>query len=529
MKRGSVVLLFIIALVVGAITGIIIDRSQVAQLSGDRKQSGDKLNWTLSMLENQYVDSLSRDSLANMVIPMLLSNLDPHSEYISADQFKAMNEPLAGKFDGIGVIFNMATDTAIILNVIPGGPSSAEGLVAGDRIITIDGENVAGVKKDQMKVVGMLRGEKNTKVALGVKRGEKPALLPFTITRGEIPIHSLEASFLTADKAAYVRVSRFAATTHTEVVNALQNMIKNGATSVVIDIRGNGGGYLDQAILLANEFLPKGAMIVYLDGAHKKRQEEYADGRGRFQKLPLKVMVDETSASSSEIFAGAMQDNDRATIVGRRTFGKGLVQEQVDYADGSAARITIARYYTPLGRPLQKAYVSGQRDKYDSELIDRYNHGEYSSADSIKQADSLKTYVTAKGKILYGGGGVTPDVFIAIDGFAPTAYYLKLYNENLVFKFAQQYVDRNRQQINEIKDFKALDKFFEARPNIYMEFVSYAARAGFKPTDAELSENRKLLTTQLKAFIGRNTELQESAFFYYIWPLDPSMIAAFGK
>lgn len=518
--------MIVCALIVGAIAGIIIDRSQIVRLaSGSSAQTGDKLNWTLNMLEAKYVDSLSRDSINQIVIPLLLSSLDPHSEYIPSEQFKAMNEPLTGKFDGIGVVFNMATDTAQILNVIAGGPSSAVGLVAGDRIITVDGTNIAGQKMDQLKVVGMLRGKKGTTVSLGVQRGTKKSLIPFVITRGEIPINSLEASFLTKNKSAYVRLSRFAASTHREVVEAIDRLIASGAQSITIDLRGNGGGYLDQAIVLANEFLPRQSLIVYIEGAHKARQEERADGSGRYLKIPLTVLVDETSASSSEIFAGAMQDNDRAQIIGRRTFGKGLIQEQIDYADGSAARITIARYYTPLGRPLQKPYQAGKKDAYNEELIERYSHGEFSSKDSVRN-DSLQVFRTPKGKVLYGGGGITPDVFVPIDGFVASPYFIKLYQENMIFKYAQKHADKYREQINGIKDFKALDKFFAARENIYMEFVAWASSLGVHPTESELSENRKLITAQLRAFIGRNTELQESAFYYYIWPFDPSMVKA---
>lgn len=510
------------ALIVGAIAGIILDRSISVSLSSG-SSGGDKLSRTISMLETMYVDSLSRDSIAEIAVPLLLGALDPHSEYIPAKDFQKMNEPLAGKFDGIGVIFNMATDTATVINVISGGPSAKVGIEAGDRIIEIDGENVAGVKKDQNAVVSMLRGVRETTVKLGVQRGAAKNLLPFTITRGEIPIASVEAEFLTKDSSAYVRVARFAATTHAEMVTALAKLAKQGAKRITLDLRGNSGGYLDQALYMADEFLPAGAMIVYLQGAHRERAEQHASGKGRFQGLPLTVLVDETSASSSEIFAGAMQDNDRATLIGRRTFGKGLIQEQVDFADGSAARITIARYYTPLGRPVQKPYTVGDHSAYDRELYDRYEHGEMRSSDSIR-TDSLHIFHSPKGRVLYGGGGITPDVFVAVDGFKPSPYFIKLFQENLVFKFAQTISDRYRAQINKIESFKELDAFFATHPAFYSEFTGYAASKGVSGKGSNIAADRHIIEAQIRAYVGRNTPLQESAFYYYIWPLDPTLV-----
>lgn len=522
MKKSSLALTALCALIVGAIAGVIIDRSISVQLSSSGS-GGDKLSRTISMLEHMYVDSLSRDSIAEIAVPLLLGALDPHSEYIPAADFQQMNEPLTGKFDGIGVIFNMATDTATVINVISGGPSAKVGVQAGDRIIEIDGENVAGVKKDQNAVVSMLRGTRDTQVKLGVQRGKAKKLLPFTITRGEIPIASVEADFLTKDSSAYVRVSRFAATTHAEMVRALNKLIQAGAKSITLDLRGNSGGYLDQALYMADEFLPSGAMIVYLQGAHRERSEQRASGKGRFQKLPLTVLVDETSASSSEIFAGAMQDNDRATLIGRRTFGKGLIQEQVDFADGSAARITIARYYTPLGRPVQKPYTVGDRSAYDRELYDRYEHGEMESQDSIR-TDSIHVFRSPKGRVLYGGGGITPDIFVAMDGFNPSPYFIKLFQENLVIKFSQTMADRYRAQINKIDTFQALDAFFAAHPSLYNEFTAYARAKGISGTASEIATDRHIIEAHIRAYVGRNTPLQESAFYYYIWPLDPTLV-----
>lgn len=521
MKRSTALFLIIIALAAGFFAHYLIPQPTTKK----QPDGVNKLSWTIDLLENTYVDSISRDSLLDMVVPYLISNLDPHSSYIPAKDLSAVNEPLAGKFDGIGVVFNMATDTAQILNVIAGGPSSEVGIVAGDRIMTVDDTLVAGRKMDQNKVVGMMRGEKGSKVRLGVMRGNNRTLLPFTITRGEIPISSIEASFVAPDKSGYIRLSRFAATTYTEIMEAIKKLQAEGADKLVIDLRGNGGGYFDPAVALSNEFLKKGESIVYIEGAHRPRKEQRANGSGSLQSIPLTILIDESTASSSEIFAGAMQDNDRATIVGRRSFGKGLIQEQIGYTDGSAARITIARYYTPLGRPLQKPYQAGNATAYEHELRDRYNSAEMFSADSIHRVGAQK-FITKGGRILYGGGGITPDEFVAVDTVTITPYFIKVFSKNLVFRFAQRFVDNYRSHINTVKTFGDLERFFAAHPNLYSEFIAYATREGVPPTAAELSANRRLLTAELKAHIGRNTKLQESAFYYYIAPVDVVMSRA---
>lgn len=521
-----VTLFIVTALLVGASLGIMLERAALRDAYTDARQ-GDKLSWALSEIEERYVDPITRDSLAELALPLLLQDLDPHSVYIPASEFAATNEPLTGTFDGIGVMFNMLTDTVQITNVISGGPSAAAGIVAGDRIITVNDSTIAGVKMDQDKVVGMLRGQRGSTVKLGILRAPAQELLPVTVTRGAIPVKSLEAAFIVPGKpeVGYIKFGRFAATTHSEVLAALMQLREQGARKVILDLRGNGGGYLDQAIYIANEFLPKGHKIVYTEGHASPRADQNADGRGRFQDIELAVVIDENSASASEIVAGAIQDNDRGVIVGRRSFGKGLVQEQIPYPlDGSAMRLTIARYYTPVGRSIQKPYTPGHGEDYNGELIRRYEHNEMLTADSIHLADSLK-YITPGGKIVYGGGGIMPDIFVPVDTTGVTPYFSKLFQKNLIFRYATQTTDRYRKQINAVKTLGDLDRFF-ADKNLFYDFVAYADRQGIHPTETEMTLSKALITAQIKGYIGRNTPLDETAFYYYIFPQDSTLTRA---
>lgn len=516
--------LFVLAaLLVGTGLGIMLERAALRNTYRQVRQ-GDKLSWALGEIETRYVDPITRDSLAELALPLILQALDPHSVYIPASDFAATNEPLTGTFDGIGVMFNMLTDTVQITNVISGGPSAAAGIVAGDRIMTVNDTLIAGVKMDQDKVVGMLRGKRGSTVKLGILRDPAKELLPVTVTRGAIPVKSLEAAFIVPGQPeiGYVKFGRFAATTHNEVLAALLQLREQGAKKVILDLRGNGGGYLDQAIFIANEFLPAGNKIVYTEGHAAPRTDQDADGRGRFQDIELAVVIDENSASASEIVAGAIQDNDRGIIVGRRSFGKGLVQEQIAYKpDGSAMRLTIARYYTPVGRSIQKPYTPGDEADYNGEIIRRYEHNEMLSADSIHLADSLK-YITPGGKAVYGGGGIMPDLFVPIDTTGLTPYFSKLFQKNLIFRYASQASDRYRKEINSIRTLDELDRFF-ADKNLFYDFVAYADRQGVHPTETEMTLSKELITAQIKGYIGRNTALDETAFYYYIFPQDSTL------
>lgn len=519
-----VTLITVTALLLGTGLGIMLERALLHE-TYQHVRRGDKLSWALSEIEERYVDPITRDSLAELTVPLLLQELDPHSVYIPASEFAATNEPLTGSFDGIGVMFNMLTDTVQVTNVIAGGPSAAAGIVAGDRIITVNDSLIAGVKMDQDKVVSLLRGKRGTTVKLGILRAPSTELFSVTVTRGAIPMKSLEAAFIVpgSPEVGYIKFSRFASTTYNEVLAALTQLRDAGARKIIMDLRGNGGGYLDQAIFIANEFLPQGAKIVYTEGHASPRADQNANGRGQFQNMELAVVIDENSASASEIVAGAIQDNDRGVIVGRRSFGKGLVQEQIPYPlDGSAMRLTVARYYTPVGRSIQKPYTPGNEEDYNSELIRRYQHNEMLSADSIHLVDSLK-YVTPGGKIVYGGGGIMPDVFVPADTSGVTPYFMKLFQKNLIFRYATQMTNRYRKQINAIRTLPELDAFF-ADKNLFYDFVAYADREGVHPTETEMTLSRPLITAQLKGYIGRNTALDETAFYYYIFPQDSTLL-----
>ncbi len=522
MKTKSIITL-LLGLCLGMALGIFFKDRIVGVISpSSQGYGGSKFQWTIDLIEKKYVDQINIDSILDGLVPQIISQLDPHSEYIDPKIIDAVNEGIEGKFEGIGVVFNMATDTAIVLSVISGGPGAKAGVEPGDRIITVNDTTIAGVKANQFDVVGKLRGKKGTTVNIGVQRGKNPDLIDFTLTRDVIPINSVEAQFLNRDSAAYIKINTFADHTYVDAISAINTLVKDGAHSVVIDLRGNGGGRLDQALLLANEFLASGQKIVYIEGEHFARSEQTANGKGAFQNIPLYVIIDESSASASEIFAGAIQDNDRGTIIGRRSFGKGLVQEQIPYKDGSAARITVARYYTPIGRPVQKPYTAGDSDSYDKELLERFEGGEVSTGVNLS-ADTSKKYVTKGGKVLYGGGGITPDEFVKIDTSEkfPT-YFETVYINNAIFPYAQIYADANRKEINSIGSVRELDKFFESRPNLYNDFIAYAAsKHGVKrPSAKEKKDAEKIILAQLKAYIGRYTPLQESAFYYYTQLVD---------
>lgn len=534
-KNSKHTVLFPLLLAAGVVLGLVLGQylgrnSTTSQLKGMLSRMAlpaNKLTYTLSLIENQYVDSVSMDSLSEHVIPLLVKELDPHSVYIPASEMQALNEPLEGEFDGIGVVFNMATDTVIVLNVIPQGPSDKAGIKAGDRIIEIGDSVVAGRKIPQNNVVKMLRGPRGTTVHLGIGRQGIAGLVPIDVERGVIPIRSIESAFRIADGVGYVKLGQFARTTYDEFHKALASLRAEGVTKLVFDLRGNSGGFLDQAISVANEFLHKGQLIVYTEDRRHEQLREYADGNGSAQDMEVVVLIDEGSASSSEILAGALQDNDRGTIVGRRSFGKGLVQRQIPYSDGSALRLTTARYYTPTGRSIQKPYTIGDDESYEEDIWNRYKNNEFFSADSIHFADSLKR-TTPGGKVVYGGGGIMPDVFIPADTTDVTKYFIEVSGRNILYRYTIEYADRHREALNAVKTIDELQALLDSDKTLVDDFVRYAARKGVAPRYGDIARSHRLIEAQLRAYIGRNTTLEDNGFYANIYPVDNVIVRAIG-
>ena len=506
----------VLGLLLGRYLGRNTPEAQLRNLVEQLTHPTNKLAYTLSLIETEYVDSVSMDSLSEQVIPLLMEELDPHSVYIPKSEMEAVNEPLQGEFDGIGVVFNMATDTVIVLNVIPQGPSDKAGIKAGDRIIEINDTLVAGQKIPQRDVVKKLRGPRGTTVHLGLGRQGISDLVGVDVVRDKIPIKSVESAFCIADGIGYIKLGQFARTTFDEMQASLDTLRAQGATKLIFDLRGNSGGYLDQAIMVANEFLHKDQLIVYTEDRQHKQLREYADGTGAAQDMDVVVLIDEGSASSSEILAGALQDNDRGTIIGRRTYGKGLVQTQMSLSDGSEMRLTIARYYTPSGRCIQKKYEMGNTDAYDQDIYNRYMHGEFDSADSIKMDDSLK-YQTVGGRTVYGGGGIMPDIFIPRDTSGVTSYYSNVVNSGVLYLYALEYSDRHREKLGSFKTWEELYNYLQQQP-LLSDFVNFAATKGIKRRPTLINISGKLIENQLQAYIVRN--FFDEAGFYPIFLKD---------
>ena len=522
-------LLLAIAVVVGLIVGQSMGRStaesQFRRAISQFRPPYDKLNRTMALIQNEYIDSLDMDSITEQVLPLLVQQLDPHSVYIPAKDMQAVNEPLESEFDGIGVVFNMATDTVIVLNVVPSGPSQKAGVQNGDRIIRIDNRNVAGQRVPQDSIVKMLRGKRGSEVRLTLERLTIKDTINVTVTRDAIPLKSVDAAFMLTDDIGFIRLSAFAKNSYAEVLRAIIFLRAEGMDKLVFDLRGNTGGFLDQAILIANELLPEKRMIVYTEDRHGVRKEQYSDGSGAATDIALAVLIDEESASSSEILAGALQDNDRGVIVGRRSFGKGLVQQQIPFDDGSALRLTTARYFTPTGRSIQKPYTSGDVAGYDREIYERYAHNEMFSADSIHFDESLR-FITPAGRTVYGGGGIMPDRFIPMDTTDITRYYVEVVGRNILYRYALEYGDRHRKALNEVQTVEQLRTLLDADKALLNDFVGYAARHGVRPAWSDIRRSRELLQAQIRAFIGRNTSLEDAGYYSEIHTVDTVVEAA---
>jgi len=485
--------------------------------------SGNKINAILDIIDEQYVDTVNMGKLVEGTIPKIFSELDPHSVYIPAEDATIVNEDLEGSFSGIGVSFNMQTDTILVISVIPKGPAEKAGLLPFDRIITINDSIYSGNNTSQAKIMRTLRGAKNSTVKLGVKRGGAPDLLYFDVTRGDVPVNSVDVSYEVSKGIGYIKVSKFGRTTYNEFITAIAKLKEKGCSSFVIDLRGNTGGYMDAAINMVNEFMPEGRLIVYTEGKAFPRNDVYTNGTGTCKETPIVVLTDEFSASASEIFSGAIQDNDRGLIIGRRTYGKGLVQSPIKLSDGSEIRLTIARYYTPSGRSIQKDYKLGDSADYDQDLYNRFIHGEFDSADSIKNTHTEK-YHTMIGRTVYGGGGIMPDIFIPRDTSGITTYFTSIVNSGTLYLYALEYSDQNREKLSSFTDYQDLYKYLQSQPLLY-DFTNFAASKGIKKRPNLINISGKLIENQLHAYIVRNF-FDEAGFYPIFLKDDPTLLRA---
>lgn len=499
-KKNYGYILLPLFLSLGIIGGLFIGRYSSEQRMSPGEE---KLRTVLGMIQEQYVDPIDIDSLINESIPDLLASLDPHSAYIPAESLTIANDDLEGSFGGIGVAFQVLNDTVTVVEVITGGPAEKVGILPGDLILEANGKKLTGEKISSEEVFKTLRGKEGTKVKTLVKRRSSKTPLTFDIVRGEIPSNSVDAAYMLTDDTGYVKVSKFARTTYSEFYTALTRLQKEGAKKYIVDLRGNSGGFMDQAIYMANEFLPAGRGIVFTKGRIAENQTvATSDGTGQFQNVPLTVITNEFSASASEIFAGAIQDNDRGLVIGRRTFGKGLVQNQLSLPDSSAVRLTVARYYTPSGRCIQKEYKRGKDGKYEMDIADRYTHGEFYSRDSIK-LDKSKLFRTVNGREVYGGGGIMPDVFVPEDTTGYTSYYLEAVNKGLINTFAQYMADSYRPMMKD-KSVESMMRILPRDNTLLQNFVSYAANKGLPARWYYINQSRSLLLNQIKGVIARD-------------------------
>ncbi len=479
----------------------------------------DKITNVINYISKEYVDPVAKESIVEKSIPKLLEELDPHSQYIPASDLQRVNEPLEGNFSGIGVQFNMLNDTLVVIQTIANGPSEKIGILAGDRIISVNDEPVAGVDMPSDSIVNKLRGPIGTKVEVGVLRREVDDILNFEITRDNIPLYSIDVAYIINDDIGYIKINQFSRTTFEEFVTSVNKLKTQNMQKMILDLRGNGGGYMNAAINITDQFLPDRELIVYTQGQARPREEFTSTPGGICKDIPVTVLIDEGSASASEILAGAIQDNDRGKIIGRRSFGKGLVQEQNVFSDGSAIRLTIARYYTPTGRSIQKPYTNGREDYYH-DISRRYTRGEFEHEDSIHFADSLK-YITPGGNIVYGGGGIMPDVFVPFDTTGFSDYLASVRNRGLIYRFSLQYADDHREQLERYVSYKELLTYLQQQ-ELLQAFVKYAEKKGVPGNNKEISISREILETQLYAYISRNI-LDNEGFYPLLQNIDNTL------
>ena len=508
---------------ISVVVGIVIGSFYANHFSGNRltviNNGSNRLNNLLRIIDDQYVDKVDIDSLVESAIPQILAELDPHSVYISAKDVQATNDDLKGSFSGVGVEFTIREDTIHVQNVIKNGPAEKAGLLAGDKIVYVDGKKFVGKVVTNEEAMHRLKGPQGSKVKIGVARYGNPKIITYEVTRGEIPTKTITAAYMLDDNTGYIKVKNFGEKTYPELLIALASLQQQGFSNLVIDLRDNTGGYLQSAVQMANEFLPNKKLIVYTEGRKSPRKEYRSDGHGAYQNMPLVVLINEGSASSSEIFAGAMQDNDRATIIGRRSFGKGLVQQQIPFPDGSMIRLTIARYFTPSGRCIQKPYTHGEDASYEQDLISRYEHGEFFSQDSIKHTG--KPYHTGNGRVVYGGGGITPDIFVPEDTLGMTSYYKQAAMSGLILQFAFTYTDNNRPKLNTFRDMMAMSKYL-VQQNTVEKFAAYADKNGLKRRNLMIRKSHKLLEKSINSRIIYNI-MNDEAWTAYLNLDDPTI------
>ena len=514
-----------LAMALCVVIGILIGTFYANHFSGNRlsiiNSSSNKLNNLLHIIDDQYVDTVNVNDLVEKAMPQILAELDPHSVYISAKDVQIANDDLRGSFSGVGIEFVIREDTLHVQQVVSNGPAERAGVIAGDKVVTVDGKPFTGKTLTNEEAMHRLKGPKDTKVKLGILRYGEKKLRQIVVTRGEIPTKSVTASYMLDDKTGYIRIKNFGENTYPELLIGLAKLSQENFQSLCIDLRGNTGGYLQSAVQIANEFLPKNRLIVYTQGRKSPRQEYRSDGRGSYQQIPLVILIDEASASASEILAGAIQDNDRGTIIGRRSFGKGLVQQPIAFADQSMIRLTIARYYSPSGRCIQKPYTSGDNKDYEEDIMTRYIHGEFFSQDSIKHEG--KEYHTKNGRPVYGGGGITPDIFVAEDTTDVTSYYKQASMSGLIIMYAYSYTDENRGKLSKMDNVSEMATYLKHQ-NIVDKFASYADKNGLRRRNLMIQRSHKLLERYIISRVIYNM-MKEEAWIEYLNSDDPAITA----
>jgi carboxyl-terminal processing protease len=525
MNRKAIIilpLLVAVSVAAGIVIGNLLKQNSQPVFSPMGYGKPNKLTTIFQLIENGYVDSLNTSEVIEKTIPAILENLDPHTAYIPARNMKEVQEEMQGNFSGIGVQFSIQEDTVRVIEVIPGGPSSQVGILPGDRIVTVNDSLIAGVDVQNNTVLNLLRGEKNTKVNVGIIRKGYSDKLDFEITRDDIPLISVDVSYMIDDETGFIKVTRFSEKTYDEFAEGMQKIQQSGAGKVIVDLRQNPGGSLPSVLQIVDEFLEKGEPILYTEGQNQPRKTYNASARNRWKDIEVFVLIDEFSASASEIFAGAMQDNDRGLVIGRRSFGKGLVQEQIPLMDGSALRLTVARFYTPSGRCIQKSYEDGN-EEYFQDLYSRFSHQEQLSADSIQFNDSL-IYYTRSGRTVYGGGGIMPDVFVPMDTTGNSVYFDRIYRRGLIYTFAYTWADNHREVLSQLKSAEEFDVYLDEQ-NVLDEFVAYAHEKGISRDADGLRQSGEIINSQVKAYIARNI-IGEEGFYPIIRKMDNTLLKA---